>query len=214
MVSLMDIKQELVIKLRSADIISTSNRGVTTSTDTGTFSDAATWTLGTNPTKAKNVRSVVVGGSTLAYGTDYTIVLSSGVITFTVAQTGAYTIVYDQGNSDRIYPDFPQPHLKLSDFPRIAVDILGVTSNEFGIGAEITQSTYTISIVAYDKDQTDVENMISTIKDLIMDNKKTFYYLSFISPTTAGPLLISEFGQNKIMQRNQDAEVRFSFDGI
>lgn len=213
-ISLMQIKQELVVFLRNADILTTTARGVTTSSDTGTFSAAATHTLGTNPTLAKNVRSVVVGGSTLSLGDDYTVNYTTGVITFTVAQTGAYTISYDQGSADKIFPDFPQAHLTLSQFPRVAVDIIGASSNEFGIGAEITQTTYQVSIICYAKDQTTLEDLVSSVKSNLMSNKKNFYYSAFITPTSAGPLLVSEFGEKKIMQRNQDAEVRFSFDGI
>lgn len=213
-ITLMNIKQELVVLLRNADLISISDRGVTTQTDSGTFTAALTHTLGTSPTLCKNVRSVVVGGSTRVFGDDYTVNYTTGLITFTVAQTGAYTISYDTGNTDRIYPDFPQPHLKVSQFPRIAVDIIGSSSNEFGIGAEVTQSEYTISVVCYDKDQTDVEDLVSGVKSLIMSNKKNLYYSAFITPTNVGPLLVSEFGDNKILQRNQDFDVRFSFDGI
>ena len=138
MVSLMDIKQELVVLLRSADLISISDRGVSTETDTGTFSTDLTHLLGTSPTLVKNVRSVVVSASPLSFGTDYLVNYTTGLITFTSAQSGAYTIIYDQGSNDSIFPDFPQPHLKLSDFPRIAVDIIGSTSNEIVIGAAIT----------------------------------------------------------------------------
>lgn len=214
MVTLMNIKQELVVSLRNADIITISDRGVTTSTDTGTFADDSSHTLDTNPTLAKNVRSVVVGGSGLTFGDDYTVNYITGVISFVLNQTGAFTIIYDQANVDRIYPDFPQPHLKLSQFPRIAVDIIGSTSNEFGIGAEVTESDYTVSIICYSEDQTEVEDMVSASKQLIMDNKKNYFYSPFITPTNAGPLLVSEFGQNKVLQRNQDVAVRFSFDGI
>ena len=214
MVTLMNIKQELVVGLRNADIISIGDRGVTTSQDTGTFSTDSTHTLAVNPTLAKNVRNVAVGGTDLTFGEEYTVVYSTGVITFIAAQTGNYVIDYDQGSTDRIYPDFPQPHLKLNQFPRVAVDIIGSVSNEFGIGAEITQSAYTVSVVCYDKDQTDVENLISGVKTWIMDNKKLLFYSAFITPTNVGPLLITEFGQNKILQRNQDAEVLFNFDGI
>lgn len=210
----MDIKQELVVLLRSADLISISDRGVTTETDTGTFSTDLTHLLATSPTLVKNVRSVVVSGSPLVFGTDYLVNYTTGLITFTSAQSGAYTIIYDQGSNDSIFPDFPQPHLKLSDFPRIAVDIIGSTSNEIGIGAAITESDYTISVICYATKQTDVENIVSGAKDLIMANKKSLFYSPFITPTSVGPLLVTEFGQNKILQRNQDADVRFEFNGI
>lgn len=209
--SLMDIKQELVVWLRNSDIISVGNRGVTTSQDTGTFSSDLTHTLGTNPTLVKNVRDVT-RGTLLVFGDDYTVNYTTGVITFTEAQTGSYTINYDQGSSDSIYPDFPQPHLKLDNFPRIAVDIITSSSNEMGVGASLTESQYGVTIVCYDEDQTDVETMISAVKTQIMTDKKNLFYPRFITPTTVGPLLVSEFGTNKIFQRNQDLDVRFNYD--
>ncbi len=217
MVTLMNIKQELVVLIRNADLISISDRGVSTETDTGTFASDSDYTVATSPTLLKNVRSIVVSASPLIFGDDYTVEYfgaNVGKISFTSAQTGAYTIIYDQGATDRIFPDFPQPHLKLSDFPRIAVDIIGSSSNEFGIGAEITESNYNVSAVCYDKNQVDVENLVSGIRALIITNKKLLFYSPFITPTTVVPLLISEFGQNKVLQRNQDMEVLFEFDGI
>ena len=209
--SIWDIKQELVVYLRNKDIISISDRGVTTSTDTGTFASAATHTLATNPTLVKNIRSVT-RGSLLVFGTDYTVNYTTGVITFTAAQTGAYTIIYDQGATDRIFPDFPQPYLKLVNFPRVAVDIISGSSSEFGIGATPTQSEYIISITVYDKDQSDVEEMIADIRSNFIDDKKNFFYIPFMTITSMGPLLITPFGQNKIVQRNQDIMVRFIFE--
>ena len=209
--SLMDIKSELVVWLRNSDVISTGNRGVTTSQDTGTFTADLTYTLSTNPTLLKNVRDVTVG-TLLEFGTDYTVNYVTGVITFNTAQTGNYTINYDQGSSDSIYPDFPQTHLKLDNFPRIAIDIITSTSNEIGIGAGITESQYGVTVVCYDKDQTDVEVMVSAVKSQIMTDKKNLFYPAFITPTNAGPLLVSEFGKNKIFQRNQDLDVRFNYD--
>ncbi len=214
MVTLMNIKQELVVGLRNADIISIGSRGVSTETDTGTFSSDLTHTLATSPLLAKNVRSVTVASSPLTFGDDYTVNYATGVITFTSAQTGAYTIIYDQGSTDSIWPDYPQSHLKLSQFPRVAVDIISSTSNEIGIGADITESSYTISVICYDKDHDDVEGMISNVRAFVISNKKSLFYSPFITPTSVGPLLVTEFGQNKILQRNQDADVRFEFDGI
>jgi len=210
--SLMNIKTELAVFLRNSDIISTGNRGVTTSQDTGTFSTDSTHTLDTNPALVKNVRLITVGGSGLNFGDDYLVNYQTGLISFTSPQTGAYIIDYDQGTTDSIYPDFPEPHLKLNQFPRIAVDIISSNSNEVGIGASLTQSSYSVSIVCYDKDQSDVEDMVSASKTIIMSNKKDLYYSRFITPTSVGPLLVSEFGKNKVLQRNQDMEVRFNYD--
>jgi len=210
--SIMDIKQELIVFLRNQDLISISDRGVTTSQDTGTFASASTHTLATNPTLVKNVRDITIATTALTFGTDYTVNYSTGVITFIAAQTGAYTINYDQGSTDRLFPDFPQPYLNISDFPRISVDIISGATSEFGIGATPTQSEYIITIVCYDAKQTNVENMIAAVRSDILDNKKNFFYIPFLTVTTMGPLLITPFGKNKILQRNQDIMARFIFE--
>ncbi len=211
-ITLNQIKKELVNLLRNSDIISASNRGVTTSSDSGTFAADSNYTISINPTKLKNIRSITVASILLKYGVDYTFSYSTGVITFTENQTGSYSIIYDTGNTDRIWPDYPQANLKLSQFPRLAVDIISSSSSEFGIGASTTQSTYSISIIGYSISQEEIEDMISSVKDLLMSNKKSLFYSSFITPTETGPILVSEFGNNKVFQRNQDAQVRFSFD--
>lgn len=210
--TLWNLKQELVVFLRNADIISISDRGVTTSQDFGTFAAASTHTLATNPTLVKNVRNVNVATTDLTFGTDYIVNYSTGVITFISAQTGDYIIDYDQGSSDRIFPDFPQPYLTISNFPRIAIEIISGATSEFGIGAAVSQSEYIVSVVCYDKDQSDVEDMVGNVRSNFLDNKKNFFYSPFVSTTTMGPLLITPFGQNKILQRNQDLMVKFVFE--
>ena len=210
--SIYNIKKELEIFLRNQDLISTTDRGVTTSQDTGTFATSASHTLAINPTLVKNVRDITIGTTALTFGTDYTVEYSTGVITFTTAQTGAYIINYDQGSTDRVWWDFPEPYLKLRDFPRIGFDIISGSTSEFGIGANVNQSEYILSIVCYDKDQEDVEKMIADIRTKLMDNKKNFYYIPFLTMTSMGPLLVTPFGQNKIFQRNQDIMVRFIFE--
>ena len=211
-ISIWKIKEELVVFLRNNDIISVSDRGVTTSQDTGTFSGEVTHTLATNPTLVKNVRNVNVASSDLTFGNDYTVNYVTGVITFNSAQTGDYIIDYDQGSTDRIYPDFPQPYLKLNQFPRIAVDIISGTTMEYALGADGNESEYLFSIVCYDKDQSDVEEMIAKVREIIQDNKKNLYYSTFITPASTGPIIVSLFGQNKIVQRNQDGIIKYIFE--
>ena len=215
-VSLIDIKSEIVVSLRNLDIISTSDRGVTTVTEEFN-GDGNNKQFQLSNTNVKNVRSVTVDAGSMTFGTDYTVDYANAQVNFTVAPgsgTDNVDISLDYGNQDRIYPDFPQPHLKLNQFPRIAVDIINSSSNEIGIGADITESDYTVSIICYATEQTVVENLVSGVKDFLMANKKSLFYSPFITPTSAGPLLVTEFGQNKLLQRNQDADVRFEFNGI
>lgn len=210
--NILDIKQELTVFLRNQDLISTTTRGVTTSQDTGTFSGAANHTLAINPTLVKNVRDVTVGGLPLGFGDDYSVDYSTGVISFNSSQTGAYVINYDQGNTDRIFPDFPQPTTKLLHYPRIAMDIISGNTNEYALGADGNISEYIVQINAYDRSISNVENMISDIREKIMENKKNFYNFKFITPSGMGPIISNPLGEQKVLQRNQDFLIRFVYE--
>ena len=209
---LFEIKKELVMELRNWDVISISNRGVTTKTDTGTFAAAGTFTPSTSPTLIKNVRSVTVAAVTLTYGTDYTINHDTGVITFTAAQTGAYTIIYDYGNTDSIFPDFPQANLKLSAFPRIAVDIMGGNRKVIDLGAITDHATFNLTIVCYSTDVEQLEDMISSIISNMKSNRKSLYTLKFIGNAVLGPIINSPGSGDKVVQRNIDFETMFNYE--
>jgi len=204
------IKQEQANFLRNQNVFTITQRGVTTQTDSGTFSAAATHTLATNPTTCKNIRSVT-RGSLLTYGEDYTVNFTTGVITFTVAQTGTYTIIYDTG-TDKIYPDFPRDDLTINSYPRIAIDILSAPIDALGIGGDSFISNVAMTIVVYDDNSDDLDAYIQTIKDLYVSNSKSFYYLKFIKPTLIGPTLNSPDKKDEIMQKNLDILGMFSVD--
>ena len=211
--NLQNIKKELVNFIRNSDVLTISQRGVTTYSDTGTFAGESSYTLVSNPTTAKNVRSVVVAAVTLSYGADYTVNFSTGVITFTVAQTGAYTIGYDSGSSDKIYPDFPRDDLTIGSYPRIAVDIVGVNTDAFGIGGTKFISNITFTIVVYDDNADDIDTVIQSIRDALISNTKSFNYISFVKPVLTGPLINSPDRSDEIMHRNSDYQGMFSVEG-
>ena len=208
--NIQQIKNEQIQFLRNQDVFSTTIRGVTTREDTGTFSGDSTHTLANAPTIVKNVRSVT-RGTVLVYGTDYTVNFLTGVISFTTAQTGAYTISYDTG-PDRIFPDFPRNDLTISSFPRIALDILNVGLDNFGIGGSQFISNVAFTIVVYDDNSNDLDGYIQTIKDLYVNNASSFYYLKFIKPTLIGPTINSADKKDEIMQKNIDILGMFEVD--
>lgn len=203
-----NIKKEIINFLRNQDILTITQRGVTTYSDTGTFSTASTHTVANSPTLLKNVRSIIVG-STLDYGTDYTINLTTGVITFTTPQSGAYTISYDSGSGDKIYPDFPRDDLSINSYPRIAMDIMSIDTDAFGIGGSQFISNLNFTIVIYADDVDDIDGYIQTIKTAIESNAKTFYYMGFTKPTLIGPCIVSPDRSNEIVQRNIDFQAMF-----
>jgi len=208
------IKQELAVFLKNQDVFTITQRGVTTSTDTGTFSAAATHTLGTNPTLAKNVRSIIVGGTTLSFGTDYLVNYVTGVITFTINQTGAYTISYDQSNTDKIYTDFPKVEIKIGSYPRIAI---GVTSsvteeNELGAGSNITKLL--ISVYVYGVGTDGTNDYVKSVRQSIMENKNSFYYLRFVTPSTISPMINEPARADKVFTQVLDLEAPLNIEII
>lgn len=206
--NLTNIKTELINFIRNADVLSTTQRGVTTSTDTGTFDAAETHTLETNPTLVKNVRSVT-RGTLLVYGQDYTVNFVTGVISFTTAQTGSYTIIYDQGSRDSIYPDFPRDDLDISSYPRIAADFSGIPADALGIGGTDLISSPRIAIVIYSDSVTDIDTYTQTIKDDMKTNSKLFYYFRYTKLTFISPIIESPDRSAEIMHRNLDYEIMF-----
>jgi len=211
--TLQNIKLEFVNFLRNQDILSVGTRNVTTVTDNQTASATGSETFTLANTGVKNVRSVEVQSAAIVFGTDYTIDLDNNQITInsvTIADT--VDIQYDHGTTDRIFPDFPDAHIKLKDFPRIGFDIISAVTSETELGAGSTDTEYILSTNVYDADQDNVENIISSLRAKILDNKKNFYYIPFITPTNLGSIIVSPFGQKKIMQRNQDCLIKFVFE--
>ncbi|KKL79038.1 hypothetical protein LCGC14_2018830 [marine sediment metagenome] len=206
--NLTNIKTEIENSIRSADILTITQRGVTTSTDTGTFSSADTHTLGTNPTLVKNVRSVT-RGTLLTYGEDYTVNFVTGVISFTTTQDGSYTIIYDQGSGDSIYTDFPRDDLNISSYPRIAIDFSGIPTDAFGIGGTDLISSPRIAMVIYADNVNNIDAYTQSIKDHMKTNAKSFFYLRYIKLTFIGPIIESPGRSAEIMHRNLDYEIMF-----
>lgn len=206
-----NIKQELVVFLRNQDIFSTILRGVTTDTHTETLAGDGSATI--SRTNVKNVRSVEVDATPLVFGTDYTVDYGNGnenaVITFSSNQTGDLEVSYDYG-TDKIYPDFPRDDLNIDSYPRIAVDILNVPSDAFGIGGEDFISDVTFTVVVYDDNGTDIDSYLSTIRSAFIDSAKDFFFLRFIKPILTGPMISDPEKTHEIMQRNLDFTSMFN----
>lgn len=211
----LDIKTELVMFLRNQNIFTISQRGVTTTTDNTTGVTSQTDFVLAN-TNVKNIRTVTVNSVAQTYGTDYIVNLDTATIRFTTAPTNgiAIAINYDYGSNDKIFPDFPQGFLKLNQFPRLGFDITSSTTQEHAIGAGSNISTYNISVIAYDKTEKAVEEYLALLRQKIIDAKKSFYYFTFITPIGSGILIPSQFGENTLMQKNQDFKILFVLETV
>jgi len=207
-IDITNIVQELAVFIKNSDIFTITQRGVTTTADTGTFAGDSSYLI--DKTNVKNIRSIVVAAVTLELKDDYTADYyydDAGTkkckITFIAAQTGAYTITYDYGNSDKIYPDFPRPDLTLGSFPRVGMGIIGIDSGDVGFGNAMS-SDITIQINVYDDGVQDIDGYLDAIRIAIIDARDDFKYLRRLVPVGTGPLIKSAFGSDKIMQKSLD----------
>jgi len=206
------IKQEQVDFLRNQDIFTTTQRGVTTANATGTLSGTKVITI--SRTNVKNIRTITVDAVSKYIGTDWTVNYKHAtgcVITFGANQTGDYVVSHDYG-TDKIFPDFPRDDLTIDSYPRIAVDLLNVGIDNFGIGGSQFISNVAFTIVVYDKKSADLDGYIQTIKDLYVSNASAFYYLKFIKPTLIGPTINSPDKMDEIMSKNIDLLGQFEVD--
>lgn len=217
--SLKKARTELVMFVRNSDVFSTTQRSVTTASDTGTFSATSTYNL--VHTGVKNVRSVVVASVTLKLGKDYDVDLlfSSTLtrITFLSAQTGAYTITYDYG-TDKIFGDWARSDLTISSFPRISCDVIdipknpeGFTGNSGAVNEAVTNST----IIIYADKRDDIATYIDTLDAAVFTNQKNFYYLGkYMRTVSIGACVPSprEQGKDKIFQQPIDIRGRFFYE--
>jgi len=213
-VDIQKIKQEQVVFLRNQDIFTTTQRGVTTANATGTLSGTKIITI--SKTNVKNIRSITVDAVTKTFGTDYTVDYKHAngcVITFGENQTGDYIVSHDYG-TDKIFPDFPRDDLTIDSYPRMAVDILNVSMDAFGVGGAIFISNVAFTVVVYDDNSDDLDGYIQAIKSAYITNAKNFYYLKFIKPTLIGPTINSPDKKDEIMQKNIDLLGMFETDTI
>lgn len=213
--SLNTLKYELVYLLRNADIFTTTARGVTTVGDTGTFAADSSHLIAR--TNVKNLRSVVVGTTTLVYGKDYTIDLDyldttiKCKITFTTAQTGDYTITYDYG-TDKIWTDYPRDDLSLSSYPRISIEEVSKSTSAFSLGGADFISSRLITIVIYSENQDFLEGKLDILEALIRTNAKLMYYANFLRPNGRGPIIKHEGGHQTLLHKNLDLMAQFEVE--
>lgn len=211
-VNLQSIKSEQIVFLRNQNIFTVSQRGVTTANATGTLAGTKTITIA--KTNVKNIRSITVADVSKSLGTDYTVNYnhaSGCVITFGSNQTGDYVVSHDYG-TDKLYPDFPRDDLTIGSYPRIAVDILNVSIDAFGIGGSQFISNVAFTVVVYDDNSDDIDGYIQAIKDAYVSNAKEFYYLKFVKPTLIGPTINSPGRSDEIMSKNIDLLGQFNID--
>jgi len=217
LLNLNQIKQELVVFLRNSDCISTSDRGVTTSTNESIGTgDTVEVDFALAESNAKNVRNVKLDGSAQTFGTDYTVDYSTYTVTFTTAPGSAVavTATYDYGSGDSIYPDFPRTDLGITSYPRMAVAVTSVATSEMGIGGAANINDILLSVYVYANGMAAVDDYIKDARSAFLQAKKDFYYLKFVTPVTQSPLINEPARGDKIYTRSLDIRAMFNVEDI
>ena len=211
-----NIKTEMLYLLRNNDVMTITERGVTTQTDTDTLSSADTYLI--NRSNVKNVRSLSVDSTDLEYGRDYTLNLDyddSGTVkcqvSFNSTQSGELEIIYDYG-TDKIFGDFPRDDLTLNTYPRIACEMISKSTDAFGIGAQDFISNIMFTVVLYSESADYIQSKIETIESVLRTNTTGLYYVPYTKPIGQGPLIKSEDRNDIILQKNVDIMAMFQVE--
>ena len=187
--------EELVVFLRNQDILTLETRGVETFTDifSGTW---ITTEFSFTHTNAKNVRSVEVSGVPQVFGTDYIVDYEDAKIIFSTAPTlsASISVVYDYG-TDKIFDGDARTDLTLASYPRIAVVTTSIATEDGATDGNINYTRYLFSFYAYADTKSAVREYIKQIRKAILNNKKYFFYLRYITPTS-GTGIIKEPNRN------------------
>jgi len=221
-VNLQKVKNELVVFLRNSDIFTTTQRGVTTQTDTFTATAGQTiFTLTKNV--ARNIRSVTVQSVSKSAYVDYTPSYSATSTTVTL-NTGAtlsdsVVIVYDYsaGTLEKIWDDYPEIKFLVNDAPRIGFDFLGFRSKVMGIGNSNWLNDAVITIKVYDKNLKNIDGYLTTIRSVIKSSQVSFYHFQLVYPTSIGPPMLHNIQSDtklagKIFEKSMDLFLRFNFE--
>lgn len=208
-----ELREELVVFLRNQDILSISERGVTTTTAEGTLSGTATITIARS--NVKNIRSITIDAVSKAFGTDYSVNYDSSgncVITFTSNQTGDYVVSYDYG-SDKIYPDYPRTDLKLASYPRIALHDIQLNTTPGGFGDVFESNVlFSVTIFTHDDGDYDLITLIQNTRNAFLNNRSSFYNLKLITTVNQGPEIKSGDRNQVISQITLDITSQFQYE--
>lgn len=214
-----EILLELQEFFRNSDILSITERGVTTTSDSFNGDNNNKIFTVTN-TLLRNVRSVTVNSVLQRKYIDYTIEHDAefgytGRIVFVTAPpagTNNVVIQYDYvAVGDRIFFDYPQLDIKLDKYPRVGFDIISAPPIELALGGECNQTNITFSLTAYGN-KAEIETIINKVRESLINNKKNFFYLRFVTIGDTSPLIVPPEKYGKIYTRSIDFSAPFEFE--
>ncbi len=208
-----DVRTEFTNFLRNSDVLSTTERSVTNTSETFTASAGAnTFTL--SNANAKNVRSITVNGVSQDYGTDYSLDIDNAQVIFLSLSNGDEVIInYDYG-TDAVFTDFPRVDLSLTSFPRMAFMIFAYSSEIAGAG-NVLNTSFTIQVNIYDKSSEALDTKLDSLRQAIIDAQTSLYTVAYMYPTNVldlGVFKADSSGKKKILSKGLEIEFRNNFE--
>lgn len=221
-INLQDLRDELSQFLRYSDVLTTSVRGVTRTAGgyvVGLGGETTHTFTGFTPTR--DFKFITVNAVNYYWLRNYTINWTTGVLTWNVPLVSGDSVAFqiDWGTGDKIFPDLPRDDLSLTSFPRIGIELTGMSTEPLGLGGANHISDIVVTVIVWasvNKDAaiaggfgglTDLENTMTSIRSVIRAAAKTFFTFNWISPKGTNPVTRST--NNKVMQHSQDFMIRF-----
>lgn len=211
------VRNEILRFVRNSDVLTVAERGVTTTTASGSLTAATSLLI--NVSNVKNIRSITIDAAPIVYGRDYTYNLDyndSGTIkcriAFTASTTGAYVVTYDYG-TDKIFPDYPRSDLTIASFPRASIDISQTASDWGGFGGVLDSKVY-FTVVFYGLGTDWVNAAVEAMRNAFITGYNDFYYFRTTRPVSIGPVVVSprEKTKDKVFQQNVDFVSEFNYE--
>lgn len=192
-----DVKTEFVVFLRNADILSTTERGVTTTSNVFTATASQTvFTLSNAVTR--NIRYATVDGVAKDVYTDYAPDYKSisSTLTFTTGLTAGELLDvgfdYSSGTAEKVWSDYPELQYLPSSVPRVGFDITGFRTSALSIGDSNWLSDALVTVKVYDSNLKNIDSFISTIRSKIKAAQLSFYHFQTVRPKNIGPALLHD----------------------
>ncbi len=217
-----NLKTEMVVFLRNSDILTTTQRGVTTTSNVFTATEAQTvFTLSNSVTR--NIRYVTVDGTSKSAYTDYTpeYKVISSTITFLIGLSADELVDvgfdYSSGTTEKIWGDYPEIQYLPSSIPRIGFGLTGLRTKLISIGDTNWFSDALIRIKVYDSNLVSIDDYLSTIRSKIKAAQRAFYHFPIVTVSNIGPSLLHDIVSKtklsgKVFEKAIDLLARFNFE--
>jgi len=203
-------QEELTVFFRNSDILTTTERGVTTAVNTLTSTGDATFTLSSS-VGVRNIRYVTMAAATQTMYRDLTPSYIDGTLEFTaIPSSGTEVVVcYDTGSADKVYGDLPREDIDRLNYPRLMSKLASGPTKEFALGGEANITDYLVMCQLWSTSIDRLNSGITTLRSSVLDNKKNFYHSPFITVQNIGAMREDYTRGDKIYTRNIELTARF-----